>query len=262
MEKTGKTETSGQTPAPAHHLKIYIAELPSDPRQEPAGKRKTAKAESALARELSKRALLDYLRDKSAQDTQCQDRNPEVDPAIDKTLQEVRSEGGKPFFPDYPAFHYNISHSGGIVICGTLLSEPANGEAPHSGIVSEPIGIDIQKIPDHPKQVLGIADHFFSHEEKESLHKLLDTGKEDDTKAALLLFTRYWTARESYMKLTGRGLRESFRSFRPDLEAGQILPGTTDESSAGGIYLTECQAPEGFCITACTYKVPGTTKFL
>ena len=262
MESTEKTEISGQAPAPAHHLRIYIAELPSDSLPEAEEKRNTAKAESALARKLSKRALWDYLRVKSAQDTQWQDRKPEVDPAIDKTLQEVRSEGGKPFFPDYPEFHYNISHSGGIVICGTLLSESYSGEAPRRGMLSEPIGIDIQKIPDRPKQVLGIADHFFSDEEKESLHKLLNSGKAEDTKAARLLFTRYWTARESYMKLTGRGLRESFHGFRPDLEARQIISVTSDESSLGGIYLTECPAPEGFCITACTYKVPGIIKFL
>ena len=64
------------------------------------------------------------------------------------------------------------------------------------------------------------------------------------------LFTRFWTSRESYIKLTGRGLAEPFKSFYPDLSAGRIY---SDNERSREIYITECKAPEGYCISTCSY---------
>ena len=110
----------------------------------------------------------------------------------------------------------------------------------------QPIGIDIQEIPADPIRALKIADHFFSDEEKESLHALV---REGDSSSALLRFCRYWTARESYMKLTGRGLAEPFSKYRPDLDHKRIIA----SDSGNEVYLTECSAPEGYCLTVSSY---------
>lgn len=209
-----------------YFLKVFLAEVP--PGASPKAKSKSpainfskSKPESVLARELTARALESYLGHKpSPEELACETRTPE----------------GKPYFQDFPDFHYNISHSGRYVVCGVICG----GKDP------QPIGIDIQEIPTNPEKVLKIADHFFSDEEKESLHALVRGG---DSSSALLLFCRYWTARESYMKLTGRGLAEPFNSFRPDLDHGRIR--TT--KSANGIYLTECNAPEGYCLSVSSY---------
>ena len=209
-----------------YYLRLFLAELESGakPKAEsrfPADKSSNSRPESVLARGLAARALESYLGYKPS---------PEI------LGGETRTHEGKPYFQDYPDFHYNISHSGKYVVCGVICG----GKDP------QPIGIDIQEIPTNPEKVLKIADHFFSDEEKESLRALVRGG---DSSSALLLFCRYWTARESYMKLTGRGLAEPFNSFRPDLDHGRIR--TT--KSANGIYLTECDAPEGYCLSVSSY---------
>ena len=220
MRTDNSSEESG------YILMIFIAEIPSGTSLKTCLSKSVStsaisKPESVIARELTARALESYLGHKpSPEELACETRTPE----------------GKPYFQDYPDFHYNISHSGRYVVCGVICG----GKDP------QPIGIDIQEIPTNPEKVLKIADHFFSDEEKESLRALVRGG---DSSSALLLFCRYWTARESYMKLTGRGLAEPFNSFRPDLDRGRIR--TT--KSANGIYLTECNAPEGYCLSVSSY---------
>ena len=209
-----------------YYLRLFLAEIPSGAKPKaksrfPADNSSNSRPESLLARRLASRALESYLGYKPS---------PEI------LGGETRTHEGKPYFQDYPDFHYNISHSGKYVVCGMICG----GKDP------QPVGIDIQEIPADPNRALKIADHFFSDEEKESLHALVRGG---DNSAALLLFCRYWTARESYMKLTGRGLAEPFNSFRPDLDHGRIR--TT--KSANGIYLTECNAPEGYCLSVSSY---------
>ena len=161
-------------------------------------------------------------------------------PSKEELSGELRLSGEKPCFPAYPDFYYNISHSEGVAVCG--LSD-------------YPIGIDIQKIPENTHRILRIAKRFFSAEEQESLQSLQDTN---ETAAMCRLFCRYWTARESYIKLTGRGLAEPFENFRPDLDAGVIhalrshCTDSTGPLSEDTFYLTECPAPEGFCLTVCS----------
>ena len=226
-------------------FKLFLTEIPSsistkaDPERSglPSG---SMRPESAASHELTVRALTFYL-----------GRTP----SPEELAGRARTPQGKPYFPGYPDFMYSISHSGRYAVCGMIFG----GRDP------QPVGIDIQEISEDPKRVMKIADHFFSDRERESLHTLLDGGAETGISAALLLFNRFWTARECYMKLTGRGLAESFRNFRPDLEAGRIVLTSPDQAgadasadaSSGEIFLTECPAPEGFCLTACSY-VPIT----
>ena len=207
-------------------FKLFLTEIPSsistkaDPERSglPSG---SMRPESAASHELTVRALTFYL-----------GRTP----APEELAGRARTPQGKPYFPGYPDFMYSISHSGRYAVCGMIFG----GRDP------QPVGIDIQKIPSNPERALKIADRFFSEPEKESLHELI---REGDSSSALLLFARYWTARESYIKLTGRGLAEPFHSYRPDLDRGRII--TADPSRE--IYLTERAAPEGYCLTVCSY---------
>ena len=70
-------------------------------------------------------------------------------PAPETLAGETRSENGKPYFPAYPDFHYNISHSGGLVVCG---------------FADHPLGIDIQAVPSDPGRALKIL--FSSRQKK------------------------------------------------------------------------------------------------
>jgi phosphopantetheinyl transferase len=177
-------------------------------------------------------------------------------PAPGELAGEMRAEGGKPYYPAFPDFHYNISHSGSYAVCAYC---------------TQPVGIDLQKIPEDPHRILLIAKRFFSSEEQEALREL--QGK-NEPEAMCRLFCRYWTARESYIKLTGRGLAEPFENFRPDLEKGVILvlkkgggdqcPAGSEKESGSGIpasdpegtaetfYLSEYPAPGGYCLTVCS----------
>lgn len=209
-----------------YFLKLFLAEIPSGtPSMTDAGitgsHSDQIKPESAASCELTAKALAFYLGHR---------------PSPKALAGRARTPEGKPYFPDYPGFQYNISHSGRYAVCGMICG----GKGP------QPVGIDIQQIPSDPGRALKIADHFFSEPEKESLHALI---REGDCSSALLLFCRYWTARESYIKLTGRGLAEPFHNYRPDPERGRIF--TAD--SARDIYLTECKAPDGYCLSVCSY---------
>lgn len=172
-----------------------------------------ALTESAAGRLLLVRALGDYLGRA---------------PSAEELAGQSKSANGKPFFPAYPDFHYNISHSGDYVVCAYS---------------AQPIGIDIQQIPDRARRASSIAGHFFSDREVAALQDLPDFEMRR-------LFTRFWTSRESYIKLTGRGLAEPFKSFYPDLSAGRIY---SDNERSRAIYITECKAPEGYCISTCSY---------
>ena len=239
--------------------------------------RSLVQAESVLSRKLTAAALEIYLR---------------RTPSAEELAGELRNPGEKPCFPAFPDFHYNISHSCGIVVCG---------------ISDQPIGIDLQKIPTDPLTALRIAKRFFSLEEQESLLTLDDDDawealrvpdsdneqpalhasdsdnkqpsqhsaiKSSNAEALCRLFCRFWTARESYIKLIGRGLAEPFSNFRPDLEAGVIRILNTEENEPvdkneprvrplvhnDTFYLTEYPAPEGFCLTVCsTVPLPSST---
>ena len=268
--------------SPNHYIDIFLADIrTNDVGAAPAAARKIRSEESSAARRLVAAALELYLGSRTS-DEKSQSDKPQPDTSQTDTSQtdtsqtdklqldrsqpdksqpeaelhagsetlaevlarEVRPENGKPYLPDYPDFHYNISHSGGIVACAASDS---------------PVGIDIQQISYDPVRILKIAAHFFSQEEQQELNfrhqeKNPNTGAasnscSNDEQDLCHLFCRFWTARESYIKLTGRGLAEPFSGFRPDLAAGRII---TASPSVDNYYLTECPAPEGYCMTVCS----------
>ncbi len=92
-------------------------------------------------------------------------------------------EHGKPYLPEYPGIHFNISHCDGLVICG---------------FDTHPIGTDAEKIRPFPDALL----------------RRLLTPKERDffersaacESLRLEWLYRYWTLKESYLKQVGCGL--------------------------------------------------------
>lgn len=103
--------------------------------------------------------------------------------------------GGKPWFPDRPDLHFNVSHSGGLSLCGV-------GDAP--------LGVDIERVRPRgeglPRRVLS-AEELQWYEDRGGLW-------ED--------FYSLWTLKESLCKCTGRGLDRPPRLLRvPCLTPGQ-----------------------------------------
>lgn len=107
------------------------------------------------------------------------------------------TENGKPYIENSD-IHFNISHSNDMVVCA---------------LSSKPVGIDIEKI--RPINI-KIAKRFFTNNEKIYLF-----GKDpDDTNYntpppddMLKRFFEIWTAKEAYLKFTGKGIAEELNTL-------------------------------------------------
>lgn len=102
---------------------------------------------------------------------------------------------GKPFFPDRPDLHFNLSHSGETVLCALSPS---------------PVGCDVEILgPARPE----LAERFFHPSERRWLSALPPSEYDE-------AFFRLWTLKESYLKATGLGLSGGLESFCVDLGGG------------------------------------------
>ena len=109
------------------------------------------------------------------------------------------SENGKPV-ADH--LHFNISHAGDYVV----------------GVVSDDeVGCDIERNVNAP---LEIAEHYFHSTEREYIEAASDPGK---------AFFTLWTLKESYMKMTGRGMSLPLDSFEVVPTADGFVLGKSSE---------------------------------
>jgi 4'-phosphopantetheinyl transferase len=98
--------------------------------------------------------------------------------------QEKRTVLGKPYLPDRPGIHYNISHSGTYGVCA--LSDA-------------PVGVDVELVRPLRR---AVAQRFFTDVEQEFLAQ---RPPEE--------FFRLWTRKESFTKALGKGLSLPLNSF-------------------------------------------------
>lgn len=98
---------------------------------------------------------------------------------------EIAQEAyGKPYIKGLPEFNYSLSHSGDWAVCA---------------VDNIPIGVDIQEMR---QWKLQMAKRFYAQSEYGLLSGLGESYSEEQT----ALFYKMWTAKESCMKLTGRGI--------------------------------------------------------
>ena len=88
-------------------------------------------------------------------------------------------EYGKPYLPNYPDVHFNISHSGEYVACA---------------VSDKPVGVDIQKIGECNSDV---AERVCNEKELEQIENSSDKASE---------FTKLWTQKEAVLKMYGTGI--------------------------------------------------------
>lgn len=109
-----------------------------------------------------------------------------------QSYEYKQENNGKPYIEDLPEFFFSLSHSGDYVLCAWDLSE---------------IGADLQCM---------------GREIKDSLAKRTMTTEEYKAYSALPMqeqkkeFFKLWTIKESYCKLTGKGLSQDFREIEAD----------------------------------------------
>jgi len=104
-------------------------------------------------------------------------------------LEKGSAEEGKPYLPDYPQIHFNLSHSGEYTVCA---------------ISDIPVGIDIEQCR---KMKENIAEHFFTPNEYKHI---ISIGGPDERRQQ---FYTYWVLKESFMKATGLGMRLRLNEF-------------------------------------------------
>lgn len=95
----------------------------------------------------------------------------------------------KPYLKDYPDIHFNLSHSG-------TMAMAAFGD--------REVGCDVEQAgkPDY-----RIVRRFFAPEEA----RALEEETEENSKARM--FYRFWTLKESFLKVTGKGIRMPLNDF-------------------------------------------------
>lgn len=97
-------------------------------------------------------------------------------------------EDKKPYLRDFPGIHFNLSHSGSLAMAVFADCE---------------VGCDIEKVavPD-----MRVAYRFFAAGEVEALK-----GVEGEKLTEY--FFRFWTLKESFLKVTGKGIRMPLDEF-------------------------------------------------
>lgn len=101
----------------------------------------------------------------------------------------------KPYLLHCPNIHFNLSHSGTMVLCA---------------VASQEVGADVEKCHEYDS---GVADYAFAHSERSWIQA------QDDSAEA---FSRMWVRKESYLKLQGTGLTDDIKAFA-------VEPGSASE---------------------------------
>ena len=95
-------------------------------------------------------------------------------------------EHGKPVLEGYPDIHFNLSHCREAVACVVSI---------------HPVGIDIEMVDSYDEALLPT------------------TMNEKEQQMLLESFIRFWTMKESLLKLTGEGITDNLPSVLSKLEA-------------------------------------------
>lgn len=134
-------------------------------------------------------------------------------------------EQGKPYLPDYPGVHFNLSHSGSYVAI-------AVGEVR--------LGVDVEV---NSRNALAVAKRCFHESEYQRL-----LHYKNEPEQLNRLFKRYWTMKEAYIKYRGEGMRIPLSSFA-------VLP--KENRIEGQEQLSLCQKDlEEGCVCLC-YETQG-----
>ena len=134
---------------------------------------------------------------------------------------------GKPYAANYNNFCYSISHSGEWVICA---------------VDDIDIGADIQEMKT-PK--MAVAKRFYSEGEYKSL-----LGYEADKDRQTAEFYRMWTAKESCVKLTGRGIGAGIKRYSADSSYTYI----TDAEGDGRFFIKLYESIPHYMVCVCSRR--------
>ena len=135
-------------------------------------------------------------------------------------------DNGKLYLPEVDNFFFSLSHSGEYAACV---------------VCDVPVGVDIEK---KRMTKANIAKRFFQIKESDKIEKQPPEKRDD-------MFFRYWTGKESYLKLTGKGILGGLDSFFVDLDEKKIIDEYNHNQE---IYLKEYKCLEDYYISVACYS--------
>ena len=133
---------------------------------------------------------------------------------------------GKPYIIGHQEFHYGLSHSGDWVVCA---------------VDRMPVGIDLQEIKPWK---LSLAKRFYHEEEYNRLLALGETEPDRQTQE----FYRMWTAKESAVKLSGRGIGAGISQYVTAGDDRSIY----DQNQQCTLGIRQYDILEGYMICLCS----------
>lgn len=147
---------------------------------------------------------------------------------IDAWQQVEIAEGihGKPYLKAYSTFQYSLSHSGEWVACA---------------VDTMPVGIDIQEMK--PWKIT-LAKRFFHKEEYNRLLALQESDMDRQTRE----FYSMWTAKESAVKWSGRGIGGGIRQLLTDADYKSIC----DVEQKQRIKIKQYDVSENYIVCVCS----------
>jgi len=106
---------------------------------------------------------------------------------IPKDIEVSFNEWGKLMFPEEEMFYVNLSHSGDYAVCA---------------VDSQEIGVDLEVVRACSDGVLRKIRNEFDAEEIDKILAMKDDNEKNHA------FTRFWTKKESQVKLSGKGIAD------------------------------------------------------
>ena len=146
-----------------------------------------------------------------------------------ETWQQVeigKGAYGKPYIAGHQEFHYGLSHSGDWVVCA---------------VDNMPVGVDLQEIK--PCKI-SLAKRFYHEEEYNRLLALGETDLDRQTQE----FYRMWTAKESAVKLSGRGIGAGISQYVTAKDYCSVF----DQKQRCTIGIKQYSILEGYMICICS----------
>lgn len=140
----------------------------------------------------------------------------------------VYGENGK---PEIKGLHFNLSHSAEMAV---------------SAVSEKRVGCDIEK---NDRMREYVAERFFCESEVAYLHLLSEEKKAEE-------FYRLWTMKESYIKMTGEGLKLPLNRF--EFELGENVK-VIREGKECDCYIKEYEVP-GYKLTICAEEAEFADK--
>jgi len=134
---------------------------------------------------------------------------------------------GKPSVAGLDGFQFNISHSGEWIVCITD---------------KDPVGIDIELVAPID---MGVADAYFSNNEKERLFAL-------EPAIQLPLFYELWKLKESYVKWNGGGLSIPLNTFSIIVDEGKNIRLQSVAGAPTQVFFKQYDIDERYKMAACS----------